>query len=463
MAPAAANAWREKQIARLEVPIGIVAGLIGGNFYNRFSTVALPEYLGFFGGRRFVPIATGIAGLVLALAIGLGFGAISGAIDAASRGIAASGPFGLFVYGVLNRLLIVTGLHHIINNVTWFVVGDYGGATGDLRRFFAGDPQAGAFMAGFFPVMMFGLPAACLAMYHEARAERKKAVGGMLFSLAFTSFLTGVTEPIEFSFMFLAPLLYLVHAVLTGISMALMDMLGVKLGFGFSAGLFDYILNFRLASKPLLLLPIGAAYFLVYYGVFRFVIRRFGLPTPGREADGGGGPTGEAVAPAAGGRGPAFVEALGGAANLLKVEACTTRLRLMVADQAAVDEAALKRLGSRGVLRPSDQAMQVVLGPVADMIAVEMREAMVGTAAPSVPAAPQVHPSSQAVLPPPLLAALGGSANVAAAAALHGRMRIELADLAAIDREALAAIAPRGIEIIGNAVHILIPPQPATS
>src|SRR5262249_37233465 len=156
----------------------------------------------------------------------------------------------------LNRLLIVTGLHHILNNVVWFILGDYHGATGDLHRFFAGDPTAGAFMAGFFPVMMFGLPAACLAMYRAAPPERRKAVGAMLVSMALTSFLTGVTEPIEFTFMFLAPVLFLVHALLTGLSMAVMDLLGVKLGFSFSAGLFDYLLNFNKATRPLLLLPV---------------------------------------------------------------------------------------------------------------------------------------------------------------------------------------------------------------
>jgi PTS system N-acetylglucosamine-specific IIC component len=178
----------------------------------------------------------------------------------------ASGGVGLFIFGLLNRLLLVTGLHHILNNIAWFVLGDFHGTTGDLRRFFAGDPTARAFMSGFFPVMMFGLPAACLAMYHSARPDRRKATGGMLLSLAATSFLTGVTEPIEFSFMFLAPLLYALHAVLTGAAMALMAALGVHLGFGFSAGLFDYVLNFSKAQKPLLLIPVGLAYAGVYYG-----------------------------------------------------------------------------------------------------------------------------------------------------------------------------------------------------
>ncbi len=294
------------------------------------------------------------------------------------------------VYGFLNRLLIVTGLHHILNNIAWFVIGDYHGATGDLRRFFAGDPSAGGFMSGFFPVMMFGLPAACLAMYHTARPEKKKAVGGMLTSLALTSFLTGVTEPIEFSFMFLAPLLYAVHAVLTGVAMALMNLLDVKLGFTFSAGLFDYVLNFGKATHPLLLLPLGAAYAGIYYGLFRFFIVKFDLKTPGREAD--DAVTAEAVA-TGGGRGADFVAALGGAGNLVSVDACTTRLRLIVADQGAVSEPGLKALGARGIVKPSDKALQVVLGPIADQVAGEIRAALGAPTPPSRPwSPPRRHP-----------------------------------------------------------------------
>ena len=279
-------AFKAGAISKLSVPLGILSGVIAGGAYNRFGAIKLPEYLAFFGGRRFVPIVSGVAGLPLALAVGLGWSSLSGAIDSASRAIVAAGPLGLFVYGVLNRLLLVTGLHHILNNIPWFLLGDYHGVTGDLKRFFAGDPAAGAFMSGFFPVMMFGLPAACLAMYHTARPERRAAVGGMLASLALTAMLTGVTEPIEFSFMFLAPALFLLHAVLTGLSMVLMDALHVRLGFSFSAGLFDYVINFGKATRPWLLIPVGLFYFGLYYGVFQdFAILRFNLKTPGRELD----------------------------------------------------------------------------------------------------------------------------------------------------------------------------------
>ena len=235
----ATDAFRTKAIDKLSVPIGILSGVIAGSAYNRWSGIRLPDYLSFFGGRRFVPIVSGVAGLALAGVIGAAYSGIAAGMDALSGGVIHSGVFGLFLYGVLNRLLIVTGLHHILNNVAWFIVGDFHGSTGDLNRFFAGDPSAGAFMSGFFPVMMFGLPAACLAMYRAALPERRKAVGGMLLSMALTAFLTGVTEPIEFSFMFLAPLLYALHTVMTGLAMVAMDLLGVKLGFTFSAGLLD--------------------------------------------------------------------------------------------------------------------------------------------------------------------------------------------------------------------------------
>ncbi|PTQ65392.1 PTS system N-acetylglucosamine-specific IIB component (Glc family) /PTS system N-acetylglucosamine-specific IIC component (Glc family) [Sphingomonas sp. PP-CE-3G-477] len=433
-------AWKAKAMARLDVPIGILSGLAGGTLYNRYSTIKLPEYLAFFGGRRFVPIVSGVAGLVLAAVFGFGFSLLSQGVDQLSVAITGSGAVGVFVFGLLNRLLLVTGLHHLLNNIVWFVAGDYHGTSGDLRRFFAGDPSAGIFMAGFFPVMMFGLPAACLAMYHSANPERRKAVGGMLLSLALTSALTGVTEPIEFSFMFLAPVLYAVHAVLTGLSMALMDLLGVKMGFGFSAGLLDYVLNFGKATRPLVLLPVGALYFVLYYGLFRFFIRKFDLATPGREAE-----TVAAVAPtAAGGRGAAFAQALGGGANLTTVSACTTRLRLIVVDQSVVDDAALKALGARGILRPSNSALQVVLGPIADVVSMEIRDALaLGGDVAIKPAATVAEDTIS--LSSATESALGGAANVLRASRHTGRLRLQLGDLALADDAALAKLGIRAI------------------
>lgn len=463
----AGAAYKAKALAKLSVPIGIISGVIAGLFYNRFSEFKLPEYLAFFSGRRFVPIISGLAGLLMAVLLGFGYDAINGSVDAASRAIVGSGELGLLVYGFLNRILIVTGLHHILNNIAWFVVGDFHGTTGDLRRFFADDPNAGAFMSGFFPVMMFGLPAACLAMYHTARPEKKKAVGGMLFSLALTSFLTGVTEPIEFSFMFLAPMLYAVHAVLTGFAMALMNALHIKLGFTFSAGLFDYVLNFGKATHPLWLLPLGAVYAGVYYGLFRFFIQKFDLKTPGREADDVA--TAESVE-TGGGRGADFVAALGGAANLASVDACTTRLRLIVIDQGAVNEPALKALGARGIVKPSDKALQVVLGPIADGVAGEIRAALNQGAgrAPAPAAKPVAAKPAPSGLPTveddrkaeALVGALGGAANLKSVGTCSSRLRLVLADQTRIDEAALKALGARGVVRVGDqVVHVVLGPD----
>ena len=443
----AVAAWKAKAMAKLDVPIGILSGLIGGVFYNRFSGLKLPSYLAFFGGRRFVPIAAGVAGLALAAVVGLGNAGISAAIATMSDSISQSGSLGLFLYGMFNRLFLVTGLHHVLNNFFFFVQGDYQGVSGDLRRFFAGDPSAGGYMAGYFPVMMFGLPAACLAMYHAARPERRRAVAGLLFSLALTSALTGVTEPIEFTFMFLAPALYVIHAVLTGVSMVVMDLLNVKLGFGFSAGLFDYVLSFGKATRPLLLIPVGLVYFAIYYGLFRLVIERFDLPTPGREKD---EPTAPAQDAALTDRGTAFISALGGAANITKVDACATRLRLIVAHQDAVDAAALKTLGALGIVRPSDHALQVVLGPVADIVAVEIRDALArptvvaGDQAATAPVSAPASLLDAPVLSAGLVTALGGIENILSTTRHHGRVRVVVAQPGLIDDQALATAGPRG-------------------
>jgi PTS system N-acetylglucosamine-specific IIC component len=443
----AAAAYRSHELAKLSVPAGIISGLLAGFLYNRYSDIRLPSYLAFFGGRRFVPIASGVAGLGVAAVFGYGFPLLEQGMDALSRAVLDSEGLGLFVYGVLNRVLIVTGLHHIINNVAWFLLGDYGGVTGDLNRFFAGDPSAGAFMSGFFPVMMFGLPGACLAMYHAAKPGRRLAVGGLLASMALTSFLTGVTEPIEFTFMFLAPLLYALHAVLTGFAMLLMDALQVRLGFSFSAGMFDYVINFGQATRPWLLLPVGLAYFALYYGVFRFVIRRFALPTPGRESD---APQDSPVVSEAG-RAGAMIAALGGAGNLVSVDACTTRLRLEVSDQSAVDEAALKAIGARGLVRPSATSLQVVLGPIADQVAGEMRAALRAGSG-----------RVDAGLPARLLAALGGGGNIVAIEPASTRILVTVRADADVDFAALASLGLRGIARPAPAsLHLIVGPDAA--
>jgi N-acetylglucosamine PTS system EIICBA or EIICB component len=463
-----ADAFRAKELAKLSVPVGLLSGLIAGWAFNRFGDIRLPSYLAFFGGRRFVPIVSGFAGLGVALVFGFFWQPLEHGMDTASQAVLASEEAGLFTYGLLNRVLIVTGLHHIINNIAWFLLGDYNGVTGDLKRFFAGDPSAGAFMSGFFPVMMFGLPGACLAMYRTATPEKRAAVGGLLFSMALTSFLTGVTEPIEFTFMFLAPALYAVHAVLTGLAMVLMHALNVHLGFGFSAGLFDYVLNYSLSTNPLLLVPVGIAYFALYFVLFRWVILKFNLKTLGRETDDVG------VATDAGNAGDTslgWIAALGGAMNLRTVEACTTRLRLTVADQGLIDEPALKPLGSRGVLKLGDGAVQVVVGPIADQLAAEIRAALrhapvnAMTVVKMTTPAPVAHRASASVAPSrgsidSLLAAFGGSANIAKADVCSSRVAVEVRDGASVDEAKLASAGYRGASRVADRVwHVIVGPE----
>jgi len=483
----AIEAFKQNELKTLTVPAGILCGLLGGAVYNRFYRISLPPYLAFFGGRRFVPILSGLAALVLAAAFGLEWQRLELGMDTLSRAVLAAGPWGLFGYGVLNRILIVTGLHHVINSIAWFVLGNYHGHTGDLNRFFAGDPTAGAFMAGFFPVMMFGLPAACLAMYHTALPDRRRAVAGLLMSIALTSFLTGVTEPVEFSFMFLAPALYAVHALLTGLAFIIMKVLGVRLGFGFSAGLFDYVLNYKFATRPLWLLPIGALYFGLYYGVFRFAIVKFDLKTPGRESESADTAVATTAATPAGpaDRARAYITALGGAGNLESVGACTTRLRLIVRTQDTVDIGTLKRLGARGVVRPSATALQVVVGPVADQLAGEIREilkvlpreslqvqsdaASARRARPEevvVPSgggdeaeAPAEMPSLERPVAQKLFAALGGRANVRSIDLASSRLRVRVKSTAEVDGAAIRTLGLRGVAVAASdCVHVIVGP-----
>ncbi|MFJ5591470.1 PTS transporter subunit EIIC [Streptomyces noursei] len=264
---------------------GVVMGLVVALLYQRYYRKKLPEWLGFFGGRRLVPILSAFAGLVVGIVFGLVWPVLGAGLHNFGEWLVGSGAVGAGIFGVANRALIPVGMHHLLNSFPWLQAGDYHGKHGDIARFLAGDPSAGQFMTGFFPIMMFALPAACLAIVHCARPERRKVVGGMMLSLALTAFVTGVTEPIEFTFMFIAPVLYAIHAVLTGVSMALTWALGMKDGFGFSAGLIDYVLNLGIASNPLGLALVGLCFAALYYVVFRFAITKFNLPTPGRESD----------------------------------------------------------------------------------------------------------------------------------------------------------------------------------
>jgi PTS system N-acetylglucosamine-specific IIC component len=270
---------------------GILVGILAALLYQRYHRIKLPTYLAFFGGRRFVPIVTAFAATLLGVVMGLIWQWPAAVITSLGKQAATHASLGAGVYGVIDRLLLPFGLHHIPNNLVWTsAVGGTcteNGVTynGDQLCFFHRDPNSGMFMTGFFPIMMFALPAAALAITRCARPEKRKAIGGIMLSAALCSFLTGVTEPIEFAFLFVAPALFGIHALLTGVSMALCNALGIHDGFSFSAGLIDYVFNFDIASKPLLILPIGLAFAALYYALFTFAIKRFNLMTPGREPD----------------------------------------------------------------------------------------------------------------------------------------------------------------------------------
>ena len=343
---------------------GIIAGIIAGYCYNKFKNKKLPEFLGFFGGRRLVPIMTALCCVILAVVFGFTWKSIQGGINAVGASVVGLGAVGAGLFALLNRFLIPMGLHHVLNSYFWFTLGDFNGKAGDLNRFFAGDPTAGTYMAGFFPVMMFGLPAVTLAIYFAAKKEKRKAVAGMLASLAFTSFLTGITEPIEFMFIFLSPVLLVAHAIISGISMAVTSALGVLHGFGFSAGFIDYALNFNLATKPLMIIPIGLGIAALYFFVFLFLIKRFNVPTPGREDDDDEFVENTKISASSDMKAIAveYINALGGPENIKTVDNCITRLRLEIGTSKNVNEAKLKSLGARGVVRLSDTSIQVIVG-----------------------------------------------------------------------------------------------------
>ncbi|GAK79213.1 phosphotransferase system (PTS) N-acetylglucosamine-specific enzyme IICB component [Bacillus subtilis Miyagi-4] len=284
------------------------------------------------------------------------------------------GGIGAGIFGLFNRLLIPLGLHHVLNNIFWFQFGEYNGVTGDLARFFAKDPTAGTYMTGFFPIMMFGLPAACLAMVVTAKPSKRKATAGMMIGFALTAFITGITEPIEFAFMFLSPLLYAVHAVLTGLSLFIVNWLGIRSGFSFSAGAIDYVLSYGIAEKPLLLLLVGICYAAVYFIVFYVLIKALNLKTPGREDDDVDEVLDENTVQDVNEN--IMLKGLGGKENLQTIDHCATRLRLTVKDTALVDEALLKKAGAKGVVKSGGQSVQVIIGPNVEFAAEELRAAV---------------------------------------------------------------------------------------
>jgi len=348
---------------------GIVVGLLTAWLFDRYHTIQLPAYLGFFGGRRFVPIVVSLACLFLAFAMSYCYPLFDAGLTGLGKFIGGSGAFGAFVYGFANRMLIPLGLHHIPNSYVWFLYGDYQTpdghvVTGELTRFAAGDPTAGILTSGFYPVLMFGLPAAALAMIHVANKKQRKVAVGILSAAALTALLTGVTEPLEFAFMFVAFPLYVIHAVLTGLSLAVAYLLDIHLGFSFSAGLADLLLyGTAPAAKNIpLLIGMGVVFSVVYYVLFRFAITRWNLRTPGRELETEfEAEEQENLGESADSRPEQVIAAFGGRDNLVSVDACITRLRIEVADKSKVDQDRLKSLGAAGVIEVGN-SVQAVFG-----------------------------------------------------------------------------------------------------
>ena len=375
---------------------GIIVGLLTAWLFDRYHTIQLPPYLGFFGGRRFVPIAVSLATLVVAFAMSYFYPVFNSGLTGLGKFIGGAGALGAFTYGFANRMLIPVGLHHILNSYVWFLYGSYTKpdgtvVTGELTRFTAGDPTGGHLTAGFYPILMFGLPGAALAMIHVANARQKKVAFGILSAAGLTAFLTGVTEPLEFAFMFVAFPLYIVHALLTGLSLAIAYLLDIHLGFSFSAGLIDLLLwgNAAAAKNVPLLIGMGLVFFALYYLLFRFVIVKWNMRTPGREvesefeaeeqanlSDGtvaatavaaGAGAVATAVRPVADSQAEQLIAAFGGRENLVNVDACITRLRMDVADKTKVDHNRLKALGAAGVIEVGN-SVQAVFGTQAEAL-----------------------------------------------------------------------------------------------
>lgn len=357
---------------------GVLAGIVGGLSYNKFKGVKLPEFLAFFAGRRLVPIMSGLISFAIAVPLAMIWQPIQDVIGNASLAISGMGAIGVALYGFFNRLLIPLGLHHVLNSFFWFQLGEFNGVTGDLNRFFAGDPTAGHFMTILFPVMLFGMPAVALAIYFAAKKEKRKAIGGMLASVALTTFLTGVTEPIEFMFMFLSPVLAIAHALLTALSGFIVDSLGILHGFTFSAGFIDYVLNFNLATKPLLLLLVGLGIGVLYFVIFYTLIIKMDLPTPGREEDDENAESINNSITSSNDNTEKYIEFLGGRENIVSVGNCTTRLRLELVDSSKLNTQGLKSLGAKGVVtfKNDKTVAQVIIGPSVEFVADDIKKTL---------------------------------------------------------------------------------------
>jgi PTS system glucose-specific IIC component len=456
---------------------GILAGALAAWMFNRYYRISLPPYLGFFAGKRFVPIVTAIGSIVLGAVLSVVWPPIGSAIKAFSEWAAVSDPrTAATIYGFVERLLIPFGLHHIWNVPFFFEMGSYLDPTtgkvvhGDITRFFAGDRTAGI-LAGAFLFKMFGLPAAAIAIWHCAKPEKKVAVGGMMLSAALTSFLTGITEPIEFAFLFVAPVLYFIHACLVATTQFVANTLDMHMGFTFSQGAIDFLAFNLIGNKSThawYVFVLGPIYAVIYYGVFRFVITRFNLKTPGREDD-----TVEAArvsTAGVGGRPRELVLAFGGRSNIESLDACITRLRISVKEPALVDEGKLKALGAAGVVRVGN-GVQAIFGPLSENMKTDMQEYLktagseadlapggpaVGATAAAAAAAPAQNPAQKARAEK-IRAALGGAPNVKKLEALAAtRLRVALSDASRLDAAALKAAGVPAMQSLANGEFDLI-------
>ena len=358
--------------------IGILAGIIGATCYNKFKSTKLPDWLSFFSGKRCVAIIAGVVSIIVSAILLFVWPLIFGLLIAAGNGIAGMGAVGAGIYAFLNRLLIPTGLHHALNNVFWFdTIG-----LGDLTTFWGGKTSAdvtwdlGMYMSGFFPCMMFGIPGAALAMIKSAKSNKKKVAIGLLSSAALCAFICGVTEPFEFGFMFLAPGLYLVYALLYGIFTVITTLVGFRAGFSFSAGATDLFFSASLpaAKNTWMIIPLGIAAFIVFYVVFRFMIVKFDLKTPGREDDDVDETKVELANNDYTAIAATILEGLGGKDNVVSIDNCITRLRLEVKDNTAVDEKKIKSAGVAGVVRPGKTSVQVIIGTKVQFVADEFKK-----------------------------------------------------------------------------------------
>ena len=365
--------------SKIENPfIGILAGIIGALCYNRFKSAKLPDWLSFFSGKRCVAIIAGLVSIIASAILLFVWPVLFGALVALGKGIEGLGAVGAGIYAFFNRLLIPFGLHHALNNVFWFdTIG-----LGDLSHFWAGETSAdvswslGMYMSGFFPCMMFGIPGAALAMIQTAKSNKKKIAIGLVGSAALCAFVCGVTEPFEFGFMFLAPGLYVIYAILYGIFTTITTLVGFRAGFSFSAGATDLVFSSSLpaAQKTWMIIPLGIAAFIVFYVVFRIAITKFDLKTPGREDDDLDEENitlanDDFTAMAA-----VILEGLGGSANVKSIDNCITRLRLEINDDNKIDEAKIKSSGAAGIIRPGKGNIQVIIGPKVQFVADEMEK-----------------------------------------------------------------------------------------